>query len=49
MPFDHARAEILFDTFEGRRIDLGPMVDQKLQAVTGMALPHAGDFDLLTF
>ena len=46
---DHARAEVFFDAFESRRIDLGPMVDLKLQAVPRMALPDVGDLDLLAF
>src|SRR6185295_15157466 len=46
---DQARAKIFFDAFEGRRIDLGPMIDLKLQAETGMALPDTGYFNLLAF
>ena len=48
-PFDHAGAEIFLDAFEGRRIDLLPVIDLKLQAVARMAFPYTGHFDLFAF
>jgi hypothetical protein len=48
-PFDHAGAEVFFDAFQSRGINLFPMVDLKLLAVARVGFPETEDFDLLAF
>ena len=47
--FDQPRAQIFFNAFDGRRIDLLPMINLKLQAVTWVVFPGTEDFDLFSF
>src|SRR5262249_6290277 len=44
-PFDQTGSQIFFDSFDGRRIDLIPMLDLELQSVAWVGFPEPGDFD----